>query len=199
MTVINLFKTSLLKTSREEQFSSHIRPHLQNMYRQAYRLSGNQQDAEDLVQDLLIRLYQKEINFKEIEKPASWLLRSLYHQFIDHVRKKNRLPIDNKESDSNDLLDSMHDDTKAPHTVVEKNANHQSLRNAINTLNPDQQALITLHDIEGHSLTELSEILDSPVGTLKSRLHRARKSLREILSLNQNSREPFTSKQRFIS
>lgn len=197
MAVVNLFKTSLFKASREKLFSTQIQPHLQNLYRQAYRLSGNQEDAEDLVQDLLIRLYQKEINLNDIEKPASWLVRTLYHQFIDQLRKKNRLPIDSKESESHEILDSLYDDTEAPHTLIETNAINQSLRNAINTLNPDQQALITLHDVEGYTLVELSDILKTPVGTLKSRLHRARHSLREILSQDQHPREPLTNKQRF--
>lgn len=192
MSVINL-----LKSSREKQFSSQIHPHLKNMYRQAYRLTNNPDDAEDLVQDVLIRLYQKEINLKEIDNPSSWLLRTTYNQFIDNMRKKNRLPIDSKETESNKILDSIQDNVESPHKIVENNSTTKSLQKAIKTLNPDQQALVALHDVEGYTLAELSEILETPVGTLKSRLHRARSSLRETLTKDNKFKEPFPSNQRF--
>ena len=182
MAIFNLFKTS-----HKERFTQQIRPHLQNLYKQSYRLTRNQENAEDLVQDLLIRLFEKDIDFNKIVKPHTWLLRALYNQFVDHYRKNNRLPIDNKESDSDEIIDSMSDDTQSPHAIIEKKLTEKILQQAISTLNPDQQALIALHDIEGHTLSELSEILQSPVGTLKSRLHRARQSLREYLSQNQST------------
>ncbi len=181
MSIFNLFKTS-----REERFTKQIRPHLQNLYKQAYRLTRNQDNAEDLVQDLLIRLFEKEIDFNNIENPHAWLFRSLYHQFIDNYRKNSRLPIENRDFESEDIIDSMHHDD-SPHIIHEQNLSSKMLHNAISTLNPDQQALIALHDIEGHTLTEISEILETPVGTLKSRLHRARQSLREYLSEEQIS------------
>ena len=193
MAVINFFKPS-----HETQFARLLRPHLQRLYTQAYRLTGSQEDAEDLVQDLLIRLYEKQVDLNDIEKPISWLLRSLYNQFIDHYRKKSRLPIDDKESESEYIIDSMCDDAKSPHTLLEQSYTSKSLRDAINTLNSDQQALISLHDIEGYTLTELSEVLDTPVGTLKSRLHRARQSLREQLLQDQPSWEPLPEEKRVI-
>lgn len=176
----------IFKTSRQSRFTNQIQPHLQNLYKQAYRLTGSQENAEDLVQDLLIRLYEKDIDFNNIEKPHSWLLRSLYNQFIDNYRKKNRLVIDQKDADSTDIIDSLADQSQSPAYIAEQSLTAKTLQQAIATLNPDQQALIALHDVEGHTLQELSEILDTPTGTLKSRLHRARQSLRENLSKDQN-------------
>ena len=71
MSLLNIFKVS-----RETRFTDQIRPHLQNLYKYAYRLTNSQENAEDLVQDLLVRLYEKNIDLNEFEKPSSWLLRS---------------------------------------------------------------------------------------------------------------------------
>lgn len=188
---------TLFKTSPEKQFSAVIRPHLQRLYQQAYRLTSNQEDAEDLVQDLLIRLYEKKINFNEIENVTSWLLRSLYNQFIDNYRKKSRLPVDQKELKSDEIIDSLSNEKESPHKIHDQNNTTFALKQSIKTLNPEQQAVISLHDIEGYSLTELSTLLELPIGTLKSRLHRARQHLREeLLSENSEIMEPLLKNKR---
>lgn len=192
MTLFNFFKPS-----RESRFSQQIQPHIHRLYKQAYRLTTNRDDAEDLVQDLLLRLYEKEIDLDTIEKLSSWLLRSLYHQFIDNCRKKSRRPIDDKDDKSDEIIASMSDEQESPHQIHDKNFSNKKLQNAIRTLKPNQQALISLHDIEGYSLSELSEILELPLGTLKSRLHRARHTLRDQLSQDPSLMEPFVKNKRF--
>lgn len=188
---------TFFKSTSESHFSGQIRPHLQRLYHHAYRLTNSPDDAEDLVQDLLLRLYEKKIDLENIEKPVHWLIRSLHNQFIDNYRKKSRLPVDDKEIKSDEIIDSMGDEERSPHQLHEQVHTSQRLKSAINTLNPDQQSLIALHDIEGYSLTELSQILDSPVGTLKSRLHRARHKLREhLFSENEELMEPFDKNKR---
>lgn len=192
MTLFNFFKPS-----RESLFTRQIQPHLQRLYRQAYRLTANQDDAEDLVQDLLLRLYEKDIDLDTIEKLSSWLLRSLYHQFIDNCRKKSRRPIDDKEEKSDEIIASMWDEQESPHLIHEQTNSTKKLQNAIKNLKPNQQILISLHEMEGYSLAELSEILELPLGTLKSRLHRARHTLRDQLSQDLNLMEPFVKNKRF--
>lgn len=187
MAVINLFKKS-----RKSEFTHQIRPHLQTLYRQAYRLTGSQADAEDLVQDLLIHLYEKNVDLTLYENPASWLLRTLYNLFIDHYRKKSRLPIDNKESDSDQIIDSISDEVNSPHSLLVQQHSRNMLETIIKSLNQEQQVLISLHDIEGHTLLELSEVMNTPIGTLKSRLHRARQALREKIDPEMFSKEPFS-------
>jgi len=192
MTLFNFFKPS-----NESRFSQQIQPHLQRLYKQAYRLTVNQDDAEDLVQDLLLRLYEKDIDFETIEKLSNWLLRSLYHQFIDNCRKKSRRPIDDKEEKSDEIIASMWDEHESPHLIHEQTNSTKKLQNAIKNLKPNEQALISLHDMEGYSLSELSKILELPLGTLKSRLHRARHTLRDNLSQDQYLMEPFVKNKRF--
>jgi len=189
---------TLFKSTPEKRFSALIRPHLQRLYHQAYRLTNNQDDAEDLVQDLLLRLYEKNSDLEGIEKLANWLLRSLYHQFVDNYRKKSRLPIDSKEDKSEEIIDSIEGSQKSPQMLHEQQYTGKNLQDAIQQLNADQQAIISLHDIEGYSLPELSQILELPLGTLKSRLHRARKTLREqFISQDHDLMEPFVNNDRF--
>ena len=191
MAVINLFKNS-----RKIEFTQQIRPHLQILYRQAYRLSGSQESAEDLVQDLLIQIYEKNIDLKSYQKPAGWLLRALYNLFVDQYRKKNRLPIDDREYRSDEIIDAISDESESPHTLLEQHNTLKSIEKALKTLNPEQQLLISLHDVEGYSLPELAEIMSIPIGTLKSRLHRARHSLREIIDPELIRTEPFAKNLR---
>ena len=191
MAVINLFKKS-----RKTEFTQQIRPHLQILYRQAYRLTGSQESAEDLVQDLLIQVYEKNIDLKSYQKPAGWLLRALYNLFVDQYRKKNRLPIDDREASSDEIIDSISDESESPHTLLEQQNTRKSIETALKSLNPEQQLLISLHDVEGYSLPELSEIMTIPIGTLKSRLHRARQSLREIIDPELLRMEPFAKNLR---
>lgn len=191
MAVINLFKNP-----RKTEFTQQIRPHLQILYRQAYRLTGSQESAEDLVQDLLIQVYEKNIDLKSYQKPAGWLLRALYNLFVDQYRKKNRLPIDDREASSDEIIESISDESETPHILLERQNTRKSIDTALKSLNPEQQILISLHDVEGYSLPELSEIMSIPIGTLKSRLHRARQSLREIIDPELLRMEPFAKNLR---
>ena len=186
MSIVTLFKKSA-----ESRFSEQIRPHLQNLYRQAYRLTQDQDDAEDLVQDFLLRLFEKQIDLSEIENPSTWLLRGLYNLFVDNYRKKSRLPVDDRELNSDEIIENIRGSSLTPEKQYIESFTQARLKTAITKLNPDQQALIALHDMEGHKLTELAEIFDTPLGTLKSRLHRARKDLRDLLKNDEKAGNPF--------
>lgn len=193
MSILNFFKPN-----NEQHFIKTVRPHLERLYRQAYRLTQNQDDAEDLVQELLLRLYEKEVDLSEIENPAAWLLRSLYNQFINNYRKKSRLPIDSKDAKSDEIIEQLSTENDSPHQHITNNNSAETLQQLITLLPPNQQALISLHDVEGHSLPELSIVMDMPIGTLKSRLHRARQFLREEITKNKPElMEPFIKNKRF--
>ena len=84
---------------KAHRFEKQIRPHLDSLHRYASRLTGQPDDAEDLVQELLLSLYRKDINLDTLDNAATWLLKSLYHQFIDFTRKQKRNPgLPNTES-----------------------------------------------------------------------------------------------------
>ena len=171
-----------------------MRPQVEYLYRLAWRFTGSVADAEDLVQDVLLKLFPRTQELLEIERLRPWLARVLYRQFVDSVRKQARSPIvalvtgADGEDNPLDALPAMKD---GPEERAELGAWRRRILAALDRLNPEQRAVVTMHDVEGYSLEELETILETPLGTLKSRLHRARQRLRALLPM-----EPFSAGQR---
>lgn len=161
------------------QFELLLRPHLKQMYRLAYRLTGNREDAEDLVQDVLLKLFPKLDEMKTIEKLSSWLSRVLYRQFVDKYRQQQRQPLSFVDDDIEDEQLTEQETITGPEDITNSGLTLGLLSQAIARLNEDQRQLILLHEVEGYSLPEIQQMLDVPLGTLKSRLNRARAQLRE--------------------
>ncbi len=174
-----------------EAFERVVAPQVDSLYRLAYRLTGHRHDAEDLVQDLLVRLYPRCAELANLDEPRTWLARSLYNLFVDGLRSRQRSPIGLADYSSEELLGSMADTTATPEMRTEQHLLERRLVEALATLNEDQRLVVALHDMEGYTLTELEHILATPLGTLKSRLHRARESLKKHLRA-----EPFAPAQR---
>lgn len=174
--------------SKPSFFEDLLRPHVPSLYSAAFRLSGNKADAEDLVQDLLVKLVVKQDQLAEVQTLRPWLMTVLYRTFVDRKRKSNRSPLvlvssfGKKDGNGLDFFDTVPSFTPGPRESLEKMFTQKKITAALDSLNENQRTLCVLHDIEGYTLIELEEILDTPLGTLKSRLHRARARLRKILS-----------------
>jgi len=181
----------VFRPSRQKRFERQVRPHLQRLYQYAYRLAGNADDAEDIVQTLLMRTYQKQIELDQLENPKTWLLKSLYHQFIDFTRQQKRNPSVPGHEDGAETLQHSNDPAHGPAQHLAQTQLSNQLSQVLNQLSEEHRQLVLLHDLEGYTLVEISEITETPVGTLKSRLHRSRKTLRELIR-----REPFPQNKR---
>ena len=171
-----------------------MRPQVEYLYRLAWRFTGSVADAEDLVQDVLIKLFPRTQELLAIEKLRPWLARVLYNQFVDSVRQQARSPIvelaTEAEGDDNPL-DALPATKDGPEEQAERSGWRERILRALDRLNAEQRAVVTMHDVEGYSLEELETMLETPLGTLKSRLHRARKRLRALLPM-----EPFSAGER---
>ena len=163
------------------KFEELVHPHINYLYRLAFRFCGNQEDAEDLVQDLLIKLYPNRDELEKIEKLRPWMTTSLYRMFIDDYRKKARSPLELID-DETAFYDTMVSDDFAPDMTLAEDQRINQLQAAFNRLSENHRVLLTLHDIEGYRLVEIETMLGTPVGTLKSRIHRARAKMRGMLS-----------------
>jgi RNA polymerase sigma-70 factor (ECF subfamily) len=179
----------LFRARRGGSFEAVLAPHIEHLYRLAYRFTGNRADAEDLVQDLLVKLYPRRAELAAIDYLQPWLVRALYNLFIDSVRRAGRSPLTDASGD--EVLPALED---VPARDPEDPLLQQRLQQALLALNADQRSLIVLHDIEDYTLQELEQLLDAPVGTLKSRLHRARARLRGLLAM-----EPSGARQRLMN
>lgn len=171
------------KTSNRStgQFEHLIEPHLNHLYQLAYRFCNNQSDAEDLVQDVVVKLLPRTTEMAHIEKLRPWLARIIYHQFVDRYRQNQRSPLNLVVEGEKTLTEQPAPSGETPESQVEADLSQKRLIRALQTLNEDQRAVVLLHDVEEYTLSELEIILDSPQGTLKSRLNRARTRLREYL------------------
>ena len=174
----------------QAQFDLLVRPHLDYLYKLAYRFTGSADRAEDLVQDLLVRVYPRCDELAGIEWLRPWLTRVMYRLFIDQVRHNARSPhipigdsnLANEFSDEGDPYADVADTAPGPEEEIEMHFNRERLARAWEQLNPDHRALLTLFEIEGYTLQELEGMLECARGTLKSRLSRARSRLAELLS-----------------
>jgi RNA polymerase sigma factor (sigma-70 family) len=174
-------------------FEDLLRPHVEYLYQLAWRFTGSVADAEDLVQDILVKLYPRTRELLDIERLRPWLARVLYRQYVDSVRERARSPIalvGHAEGDD-DPLDAFPSMADGPEEHAERHSLRDRLLEAVRQLSPEQRAVVTMHDVEGYSLEELETILETPLGTLKSRLHRARQRLRALLPM-----EPFAAGER---
>ena len=178
----------------ELNFEDLVRPQVQYLYRLAWRFTGNVTDAEDLLQDVLIKVYPRTREMVGIQKLRPWLAKVLYHQYVDSVRQRKRSPVLELVSGGEgeeDPLDKIPTAREGPEQEAERSGQRDRILAAVRQLNPDQRAIVAMHDVEGYSLEELERILETPIGTLKSRLHRARARLRALLPM-----EPFPAGER---
>ena len=159
-------------------FERVLRPHMDALRRLALRLTGSPADADDLIQDLLSHLYPRAGTVVALEQPRPWLTRVLYRLFVDGWRRRRADPVVDDESEPDERAGDVLD---TPDAMFERQLTAQHLQAALDGLRPFHRELLILHDVEGYTLPEVAETMEVPVGTLKSRLHRARERLRLAL------------------
>ncbi len=165
-------------TPRQAEFTAWVEPHLVVLYRTACHYTGHPQDAEDLVQELLMRLYCRPRTWNRPEHPRSWLLRALHNLFVDRWRHEQHQPLDNPhEVPWEELLREEGSREQDPEILAESQVLRMRVLAALYALSRDQRAILVLHDMEGHTVGEISTLLGEPLGTVKSRLFRARRQL----------------------
>ncbi|MDH3612873.1 MAG: RNA polymerase sigma factor [Gammaproteobacteria bacterium] len=163
-------------------FERLVRPHFDRLYRLAWRLTGAKPEAEDLFQELLIKAFGKLDDLVEIDEPGSWLCRVMYNLFIDEQRRFARRRMHTVEEGqlAGDGLEGL-PGADSPLLNNERLEKLQRLDKALAQLSDEHRIVVLLHDTEGYKMIEIQELTGVPVGTVKSRLHRARSRLREIL------------------
>ena len=172
---------------RARRFERDAMPYLDQLYGAAMRLTRNAHDAEDLVQETYAKAFASFHQFHEGTNLKAWLYRILNNTFISNYRKAQRRP---KETDAAEVEDwqeyeaASHTSTglvSAEAQAIE-NLPDSEIREALAQLPDDRRMVVYLADVEGFSYQEISEIMDTPIGTVMSRLHRGRRQLRELLA-----------------
>ncbi|MCC7078140.1 MAG: sigma-70 family RNA polymerase sigma factor [Acidimicrobiia bacterium] len=165
-------------------FESAAIPYMRELYRAALRMTRNPADAEDLVQETLLAAYRGFDGFEEGTNVRAWLYRILTNSFINAYRKKKRRPeeVDVEDVDETYVYRGLDGEVPSAEAEFIDSLPDETIRGALDEL-PDRFRLpVILADIEGFRYREIAEILDIPVGTVMSRLHRGRAALKRRLS-----------------
>ena len=160
-----------------------MEPHFDVLYSEARRMTLSPYDAEDLVQDVCIKAFDRLDELETIEYPRAWLLRVMYNLFVDSTRAAGRSPVDvaGTGDDSPDP-DQLESDAMGPEDEVNREQRIAQVLRAMRCLNAEQCALVAMHDIAGLSIDELCRMTGQPAGTIKSQLHRTRTKLGRLLN-----------------
>ncbi|HNY53975.1 MAG TPA: sigma-70 family RNA polymerase sigma factor [Chitinophagales bacterium] len=171
-------------TDKEQLFEDELLPHADALYNFAYHLTYNEEDANDLVQDTFMKAFRFINSFDSGTNAKAWLFKILKNGFINEYRRKKKEPskvdyediIAYQDADEDkggvafDLREDIFDGMMGDEITI-----------ALNSLPIDFKTVILLCDIEGFTYEEIAKIIDIPIGTVRSRLHRARNMLKESL------------------
>ena len=168
------------------RFERDVMPLLSSLYSSALRMTRNPTDAEDLVQDTVLRAYRGFAGFQEGTNLKAWLYRILTNSFINTYRKKQRQPVTVEGPDDLDewyLFDRLGSRNVEPsaETEVLEQLPDEDVQRALESLSEGFRMAVLLADVQGFSYKEIAEMLDIPIGTVMSRLHRGRKALERAL------------------
>jgi RNA polymerase sigma-70 factor (ECF subfamily) len=170
----------------EERFERDVLPLLPGLYGAALRMTRNPSDAEDLLQETTLRAYRGFSTFQEGTNLKAWLYRILTNSFINTYRKRQRQPQvvegpdDVDEWFLFDRLGSRSVERSAEDDVLERMPD-SDVKGALESIPENFRMAVLLADVEGFSYKEIAEIMDVPIGTVMSRLHRGRKALEKAL------------------
>lgn len=172
------------KNGDVESFELLINVYQKKAFNIAYRMLGNLEDANDVTQEALVKVYRSIHNFKGNSSFSTWLYSIVNNACIDFIRKNrkvNLLYIDKEYGETNYKIE-IGDEINTPESLFEKNEIKQMVHDAINQLNYEQRNIIILRDIQGFSYQEIAEMINVSLGTVKSRINRARSSLKDIIN-----------------
>lgn len=153
------------------------------IYATAYRLTGDVDVAADATQDAYVRAYNSLHSFRGSSSFSTWIYRIVVNVSLDALRRRSRAPepltfADDEQEREMDVVDMAAD----PHAAVETLELQQTIARGLEQLSEDHRAVLVLFDINGLSYEEIAEIIGVPLGTVKSRLNRARLALRKVLA-----------------
>jgi RNA polymerase sigma-70 factor (ECF subfamily) len=160
----------------DELFEQLLERHYRPAYNVAYRLAGNHADAEDLVQDAMIRAFQSFARYRRDLPFANWLYRIIHNLYIDRLRRRPKARIESLDEDpsATEIPDAEADPARS---VLDRQVD-RAIQKALAGVTSEFRMAVILCDIQGFSYEEIAEIMGCSLGTVRSRVHRGRKQLR---------------------
>lgn len=171
-----------MEDKKREDFEHTAVPYFNTIYNSAYRMTGNKADAEDLVQDVFLSAYKSFHQFEGGTNCRAWLFRILKNTFINKIKKAGRESKGVQELSSSVVHEFNYSTTQRLNNLtIAFEGRDETIQKALNKLPEEFRMAIVLCDVEGFSYQEISEIMECPVGTVRSRISRGRQLLAEDL------------------
>ncbi|MEW5995746.1 MAG: sigma-70 family RNA polymerase sigma factor [Candidatus Zixiibacteriota bacterium] len=173
------------REKKRKSFEAEALPQMEALYRTALRMTKNQNDAEDLVQEAFVKAYRFWDRFEPGSNCRAWLFKIMTNIFINEYRSRSRSPmaVNVDEVDDNFLYGQLaaHEPMATPEQELFAKIFDDDIKKAIENLPEDFRLVVVLSFLEGFSYQEIADIMDLQLGTVKSRLHRGRKLLQKAL------------------
>lgn len=169
---------------KQQEFNDEIIPHLDSLYNFALRLTTDPSDSEDLVQDTIVKAFRFFDSYEKGTNAKAWLFRILKNSFINNYRKKLKKPQEVDYDEVSPYYESVRaertETTDLEHLIF-RDLMDDNFTKALSKLPEDFRTVVLLCDVEGFTYEEISNMLDVPIGTIRSRLHRGRNLLKTEL------------------
>ncbi len=165
-------------------FETLVLSYEKNVYNLALRMVKNPEDASDMAQEAFIRAYNSLASFRGESKFSVWLYRIVSNVCLDFLRSRSRHPtvslsVENDEGEETEL--DIPDESQSPEALLERRLTRDSVRRGLDALSEEYRQILLLREIQGLSYDEIAETLSMELGTVKSRIFRARKKLCDFL------------------
>lgn len=178
-----IVRAELSTAERRERFEQQVMPEIDRLYGAAMRYTRDPTDAQDLVQETAAKAYSSLHQYQQGTNLRAWLYRILHTTYISMYRKKQRRPQENLQEQIDDysFYDEARTGPSAEHEVLQA-ITDEEVKQALADLPETFRMAVYLADVEGFAYKEIAEIMETPIGTVMSRLHRGRKALQQALA-----------------
>lgn len=166
----------------KEKFVNLVKRFEKELFNFAYRLTGNRHDAEDLLQESFLKAYKYYFQLRDVSKFKEWIFQITANQFKNLLRKRRRERLSFPEDFEKNLTETLEQaPSKNPDESFVRRDNSKMLRDALAEIGPKMRTVLVLFELEGYSIEDIANMLSISRGTVKSRLHYARRKLKAIL------------------
>ncbi len=177
-------------------FGELIALYEKKVYNLAYRFTNNAEDSLDLAQEAFLRAFTNLKDFRGTSSFGTWIHRITTNLCLDEIRRRRRQPVYSLDvavttEEGGEVERQLVDESDTPLETVEKRELHEAIQAGINSLDDEFRLAVILRDVQGHSYEEIAEIMGVNIGTVKSRISRGRRALKEKLTFREQNEAKF--------